>query len=127
MHACGEKASRCLNRVQKTGAAAITGAFRTVATAVAEAEASIRSFRERHTEKATKLWVDIHTLPKTNPLAKLRTAITRRFASPLQKIAQAQQETATVQMEIIYAYAVPPWADRVREICEPDREREQSR
>jgi len=124
MHACGEKASRCrLNRVQKTGAAAITGAFRTVATAVAEAEASIRSFRERHTEKATKLWVDIHTLPKTNPLAKLRTAITRRFASPLQKIAQAQQETATDQMEIIYAYAVPPWADRVQVICEPDKER----
>ena len=123
MHACGVNATRQLNRVQKTGATAITGAFRTVVTAVAEAEACIRSFRERHTEKATKLWVDIHTLPKTNPLAKLSTAITQRFTSPLQRIAQAERETATDQMEIIHAYAVPPWADRVQVICEPDREK----
>ena len=121
MHTCGGRASRCLNRVQKTGAAAITGAFRTVATAVAEAEASIRSVRERHTEKATRLWVDIQTLPKTNRLAKLITAITHRFASPLQKMAQVEQETATDQMEIIHAYAVLPWAVRVQVVCEPNR------
>ena len=123
MHACGEKATQCLNRVQKTGAIAITGAFRTVATAVAEAEADIRSFRERHIEKATKLWVDIHTLPETNPLSKLRTTMTRRFVSPLQKIAHAQQETSTDHMETIHAYAVPPWTARVQVICEPDREK----
>jgi hypothetical protein len=123
MHACGEKATQYLNRVQKTGAIAITGAFRTVATAVAEAEANIRTFRERHMEKATKLWVDIHTLPETSPLAKLRTTTTRRFVSPLQKIAQAQQETAIDQMETIHTYAVLPWAARVQVLCEPDREK----
>ncbi|EAQ84812.1 hypothetical protein CHGG_08826 [Chaetomium globosum CBS 148.51] len=41
MHACGEKALSWLNRAQKIGALAITGAFRAAATAVVEAEASI--------------------------------------------------------------------------------------
>ena len=41
MHACRKRALSWLNRAQKIGALAITGAFRTVAAAVAEAEASI--------------------------------------------------------------------------------------
>ena len=68
-----------INRIQKVGAQAITGAFRTVATAVAEAEASIRIVDERHTERATKLWVNLRTLPETNPLSKLNTRELRRF------------------------------------------------
>jgi hypothetical protein len=51
MHACGEKALSWLNRAQKIGALAITGAFRTVATAVVEAEASILPIRERHARR----------------------------------------------------------------------------
>ncbi|KAB5515136.1 hypothetical protein GE09DRAFT_1067015 [Coniochaeta sp. 2T2.1] len=47
MHACGENPLSSLNRAQKIGPLAITGAFRTVATAVAEAEASIPPIRER--------------------------------------------------------------------------------
>jgi hypothetical protein len=43
-----------MNRVQRIGAQAITGAFRTVATAIGEAEASIRTVRKRHAERATK-------------------------------------------------------------------------
>ena len=49
--------------------------------------ASIRSVRERHSERATKLWVDLRTLYKTNPLSRLRTKRLQRFTSPLQKIA----------------------------------------
>ena len=49
--------------------------------------------------------------------------MTRRFVSPLQKIAQAQQETSTNNMETIHAYAGPPWAARVQVTCEPDREK----
>jgi hypothetical protein len=41
--------------VQRVGAQAITGAFRTVAVAVAETEASIRTVRERHADRAIKL------------------------------------------------------------------------
>jgi hypothetical protein len=55
MHACGSAAMASLNRVQRVGAQAITGAFRTVAVAVAETEASIRTVRERHADRATRL------------------------------------------------------------------------
>jgi hypothetical protein len=50
MHACGNAAMESLNRVQRVGAQAIIGAFR-------------------------KLWVGLHTLPRTNPLSSLRSAI----------------------------------------------------
>ncbi|KJK73321.1 hypothetical protein H634G_11532, partial [Metarhizium anisopliae BRIP 53293] len=58
MHACGAQELAWLNRVQMVGAQAITGAFSKVATAVAEAEASIQTVQERHTQAATRLWVN---------------------------------------------------------------------
>ena len=51
MHARGENARSWLNRAQKIGALAITAAFRTVAAAVVEAEASIPPIRERHPQR----------------------------------------------------------------------------
>ena len=53
MHASGWKSMPSMNRVQKIRAQAITGTFSTVATAIGEAEASIRSVQERHAAKAT--------------------------------------------------------------------------
>jgi hypothetical protein len=46
MHACGSAAIALLDRVQRVGAQAITGAFCTVAVAVAKTEASIRTVHE---------------------------------------------------------------------------------
>jgi hypothetical protein len=63
MHACGCKGMASMNRIQKVGAQAITGVFRTVATAVAEAKACISTVGERPAERATKLWVNLRTLP----------------------------------------------------------------
>lgn len=120
MHTCGAKATQYLNRIQKQGAIAVTGAFRTVATTVAEAEASIQPFHIRHMEKATKLWINIHTLPKSNPLTKLSTFTTQRFTSPLQKIAQSLRTTRTKWIEIIQAFTVSPWTGRIQTICEKD-------
>jgi hypothetical protein len=40
----------------------------TVATSVAEAEATIPTLEGRLWRRAIKLWIDIHTLPNTNPL-----------------------------------------------------------
>jgi hypothetical protein len=57
MHACGAQATSCLDRVQSIGGQAIIGSFRTVATVVAEAEASLRTIQERHTDKATRFWI----------------------------------------------------------------------
>lgn len=123
MHACGSATRSPMNRVQRIGAQAITGAFRTVAVAIAEAEASIRTVRERHTERATKLWVSLRTLPNTNPLSRLGKGVFRRFISPLQKIALAHRTTPMDRMETIQPYAIPPWEDRVRAAREPDRKK----
>jgi hypothetical protein len=55
MHTCGTAGTASLNRVQRVRAQAIIGSFHTVAVAVAETEASIRTARERHADRATKL------------------------------------------------------------------------
>ena len=102
-----------INRIQRVRAQAITGAFRTVVTAVAEAEASIRTVGERHAEKATKLWVNLCTLPEMNLFSKLNTRELRRFTSPLQKIAHAHQYTPTDRMEVIQPYVIAPWEERL--------------
>ena len=83
MHACGVSAITVLNRVQRIGAQAFIGTFRTVAIAIGEAEASIRSVRERHLERATKLWVNLHTLYKINLLLRFCMKVLQRFTSLL--------------------------------------------
>lgn len=73
MHAYKYRNMGPINRVQRVGAQAIVGTFLTTATSVAEAEASIPTAKERFLKRAIKLWVDIHTLPKTNPLHRITT------------------------------------------------------
>ena len=116
MHACGERALSWLNRAQKLGALAITGAFRTVATAVAEAEASIPPVRERHARGAVRLWINIHILPGTHPLALKKIRATVRFMSPVQKIAIAMEGVQVDRLETIREYAIPPWEPRLHTI-----------
>ena len=123
MHACGAKGMALMNRIQKVGAQAITGTFRTVATAVAEAEASIRTVGERHAERAIALWVNLHTLPNTNPLSRLKTTERRRFTSPLQKLALMNQDTPIDRMETIQPYAMAPWEERLKVVIEPDKDK----
>ena len=122
-HSCGIREAAWLDKAQMVGAQAITGAFRTVATAVAEAEASIQPVQERHAQAATRFWINLRTLPRTHPLATLKVKVCRRFVSPMQRIAQVQGETATERMEIIREYALPPWRNRIPVSCDPDRER----
>ncbi|EAQ84332.1 hypothetical protein CHGG_08346 [Chaetomium globosum CBS 148.51] len=108
---------------QKIGALAITGAFGTAATAVVEAEASIYPIRERHTQAAVRLWINIHTLPGSHPLAVKKIRTTVRFVSPLQKLARAVEGTEVDRMETIQEYAVLPWEPRLRPTVEADRAR----
>ncbi|KAM6514322.1 hypothetical protein FALCPG4_18909 [Fusarium falciforme] len=112
-HACGTRELSWLNRAQKVGAQAITGAFRTAATAVLEAEASIPTIGERHARAGTRLWINLHTLPKTHPLAGLKTSNSRRYMSPMKKLALAQEGNTVERMETIQAYTLPPWHDRL--------------
>ena len=119
MHAAKELAMAMLNRAQRVGAQAITGAFRTVSVAIAEAEAYIRPVHQRLGERATKLWIGIHTLPDTHPLERLRMSAFQRFASPLQRIRLAHQPARGI--ETIEAFAVPPWEKRIDIIVKLDR------
>ena len=123
MHANGWKTTPALNRVQKIGAQAITGAFRTVAIAVVEAEAGIRTTKERHNERATKFWVNLCTLPDSNPLSRLNTTMFRRFTSPLQKIAYAHRQTSTNRLETIHPFAIPPWEERLHATIDVEKDR----
>jgi len=73
MNAAKELAIAMLKRAQRVGAWAIIGVFKTVAVAIVEAEALIRLVHQRLGERATKLYIGIHTLPHTHPLKRLRT------------------------------------------------------
>lgn len=66
----------------------MTGCLRTVGTAVAEAEASLPTVRERHMRKALRVWAGLYGMPETHPLVRLiRRRMYKMFASPMQKMA----------------------------------------
>lgn len=120
-HACRTGDIAALNRVQKVGAQAVTGMFRTVAAAVGEAEASLRTTLERHFERALKLWINMQTLPDTHPLRKHQGIALRRFMSPMQRIATKWKHINTDRMETIQAYTMAPWESRIAIVCIEDR------
>ncbi|OAQ62543.1 reverse transcriptase [Purpureocillium lilacinum] len=85
-HACGLREAAWLDKAQRVGAQAITGTFRTVATAVAEAEASIQPLPEgvgkysKRMDKAlpgshTRALYDTLTKREAKVLAQLRTGM----------------------------------------------------
>ncbi|GAB7336735.1 hypothetical protein MBLNU13_g10834t2 [Cladosporium sp. NU13] len=81
-------AERVLRRVQWVGGQAVVGCFQTVSTAVAEAEANLSTIGERHSRKALRMWVNLHSMPSTHPLAQMiRRRTCKKHTSPLQKTA----------------------------------------
>ncbi|KAJ6436382.1 reverse transcriptase [Purpureocillium lavendulum] len=122
MHARRAKETGWLNKAQRIGAQAITGTFQTVATAVAEAEAGIRAVGERHKQAATRLCVDLRTLPQTHPLAAMRNKASKRYLSPMQSLAAMVAKVSTERMEVINEYALRPWTDRIPLFGEDDPE-----
>jgi hypothetical protein len=93
-----------------------------VAIAIAEAEADIRTVKERHDERTIKLWINIAALPDTNPLKRAETKSFRRFISPLQRTARSQITPSIRNIEIIHAYPIPPWRKRLTVCIQTDRE-----
>ncbi|KJZ68825.1 hypothetical protein HIM_11785 [Hirsutella minnesotensis 3608] len=120
-HAYGAKEASWIDRAQRIGAQAVTGGFRTVATAVAEAEAGVQSFRERHAQAATRFWIRMRTLPKTHPLTSLGLKVNKRYASPMQKLASAMGGLDTKRLEVIHEFALAPWIDRLHVAQERDQ------
>jgi hypothetical protein len=89
MHARRASAERVLKRVQRIGRQAVVRCFQTVGTAVTEAEANLPTIEERHKRKALKMWVDLHSMPGTHPLAHMvRRPACKRFVSLMQKMAE---------------------------------------
>ena len=122
-HACTGGMTRTMDRVQKTGAQAVTGAFRTVATAVAEAEATLATAQDRFTNRALKMWIKMQTLPTSHPLAKLNTKAFKRFPSPLQKMATMFSGIPTERMETILPFTLAPWTSRLNVTVELDQDK----
>ena len=103
---------KTLGRIQKIGAQAIIGTWATVATAIAEAEASIKPIDQRIWQKTVKWRNDLATLPNTHPLKKIKVRHTQRFCSPLQKIQDFQGQPLR-ELETVEAYTIAPWTKRI--------------
>jgi ribonuclease HI len=126
MHACKDKLSGPVNRVQRTAAQAIVGTYLTVATSIAEAEAHIISVHERLWRRAIKLWIDIHTLPDTNPLRRVTTRIQKFYRSrksPFHQVACRLKDIPVDEMENIRPFPLAPWVKRVQTIADEIKER----
>ncbi|KAL6405411.1 hypothetical protein AUP68_11165 [Ilyonectria robusta] len=68
---------------------------------------------ERHARACTRLYINLHTFPKTHPLAGLKTSSSRRYMSPMKKLALAHEGNTVERMETIQAYTLPPWHSRL--------------
>lgn len=126
-HAFKDKLIGPINRIQRAGAQAIVGTYLTVATAVAEAEAHIPSVQERLDKRVTKLWIDVHTLPETNPLRRVTSRMRKlypSFRSPLYQTAHRLREIAVEEMETIEPFTLAPWKDRVRTVVDDKTDQE---
>jgi hypothetical protein len=109
MHARRASAERVLMRVQKISRQVVVGCFRTVGTAVAELEANLPTIAERHTRKALRMWIDLHSMPETHPLAILiRRRGYKRFTSPMQRIAESTYSVPVKELEATSPYVSAP-------------------
>jgi ribonuclease HI len=116
MHECNWKVAPAINRVQKVGAQAIIGTFRTVATSVAEAEAHIPTAQDRFWKRAIKMWTDIHTLPETNPLRAATSRMRkfrRSYRSPFYQVADLLEDVPMESIETVNPFVLTPWEERV--------------
>ncbi|KAM3490228.1 hypothetical protein MY3957_006467 [Beauveria namnaoensis] len=116
MHAYQDKLVGPINRVQKAGAQAIVGTFLTVATAVAEAEASLVSAGERLWKRVIKMWLVIHSLPDTNPLRRVTERMKKlypAFRSPLYQVTRKLRGVPAEELESIQPFTIEPWRERI--------------
>lgn len=62
----------------------VIGCFRTVGTAVEEAEANLHTISEPYMRTALGMWIDLHSMPGVHPIAQFTTRPAyRRFVSPI--------------------------------------------
>ena len=79
------KAKKDLDAIQRLGAQAIIGAFRTVSLSILEAEADLMPIELRLRNRVANHWTNMYTLPSNHPFWTCRTRLEqqgRRFLSP---------------------------------------------
>jgi hypothetical protein len=116
MHEYNWKSAPAINRVQRIGAQAITGTFSIVATSIAEAEAHIPTAQDRFWKRAIKMWTDIHTLPKTNPLRDITSRMHkfwRSYRSPFYQVADLVKDVPMESLETVHPFVLAPWEQRL--------------
>jgi hypothetical protein len=60
------------------------------------------------------MWVDLHSMPSTNPLAQItRRRACKRYTSPLQKIAESARGAPMDDLEATQPYISTPWDARL--------------
>jgi len=110
-----------LDPVQRLAAKAVVSAFRTVSTAVLEAEAGLLPTDTRLKLKLLKHTVNLHTLPDLYPLLGLQNPSTTtkwQVKSPLGTLLEVSAEEIgrdTQQLETIEPFCVTPYDDTVSE------------
>ena len=81
---------RLAQQVNRIGACTIIAGFSTVSREVAEAEAALWPVEYLWDQQRRRFWIDLHTLPRTNPFWKIQTTFrtkSKRFPSPFYHLA----------------------------------------
>lgn len=106
-----------LAQVERMGAQAIVGAFRTVSLLVAESEAAIIPLERRFLTTQLTTWIKWHAKPSSHRFWKIKRTIdlsNKRWVSPLQKMAEKFNALDLVKLEKIEAFVKAPWVPPVR-------------
>ena len=118
------KLVRLAERVQRIGAIAIIGGFKSIALPVAESEASLAPVAQRWTTQRRRFWIDLHTLPASNPFWKVRQRTQRtqqRHQSVLDRMSKALKDVDLWNLERIQPFCLAPWQTRPQ-ACIEERE-----
>ena len=120
--------TKLLQPVQKVAAQAITGAFKTTAIEIAEAEAAIEPLSIRWERQRARFWTSLATTPKQHPYhqaARIHRVNTKRFQSPLMQIRKELEEDWFKNMETINPVSQAPWEQRIQITIRPREEASQ--
>ncbi|RFU26788.1 hypothetical protein B7463_g9554, partial [Scytalidium lignicola] len=109
----GQFAEKTLEAVQRLGSRIITGAYRTAANVILEAECGLLPTAIRLRMKVLRYAVELHTLPKEHPWWQLKNGIrptTTKIMSPLRRMLKEfttdiEGETAK-DLEVIHPFPV---------------------
>ena len=118
-HAVTKKLQRELDKSQRIGATAITGAFRNTRLADLEMEASIPSTRERLDKQKESFWISSYSLPQKHIMWATKKIKGQRFYSPGQQAREQLSYLKLQHMETIYPFCIPPWQQPTRTLILP--------